>query len=78
MNECDKIGLTCSGGQVCKQVGGSYGCSCPDGFKEILDGANKICQGKNCENNLVSMKDCVLLYVNFHLHVGKTSLYLVS
>ena len=55
MTECEKIGLTCSGGQVCKQVNDSYGCSCPDGFDEILDGENKICQGKNCENNLVSM-----------------------
>ncbi|XP_020626399.1 fibrillin-1-like [Orbicella faveolata] len=39
ITECEKNGLVCPPGKVCKTEKGKYRCACKDGYKEILQGA---------------------------------------
>ena len=49
ITECEKTGLVCSSGEVCKsQKDSGYTCACKDGFKKILLRKGKsACVGRN-------------------------------
>ncbi len=54
MTECEKNGLECPTGEICKQGNGTYGCACPDGFEKIRGDStagDKTCQGNKMKMN---------------------------
>ncbi|KAL9971362.1 hypothetical protein ACROYT_G023875 [Oculina patagonica] len=50
MTECEKNGLECPTGEICKQGNGTYGCACPDGYEKIRADGNSAIGNRTCQD----------------------------